>query len=120
MREQIKDKGRLEHILQSIDNIFEFTENVTFEDFIANKMLKFAVVKNIEIIGEASYMLTNELREKHKEVEWDIIIKMRHVLVHGYYQIEDKFAWFVVQNDLLPLKEKIKSIYEQVDKTSEL
>jgi uncharacterized protein with HEPN domain len=45
---------------------------------------------------------------------------MRHVLVHGYYQIEDKFAWFVVQNDLLPLKEKIKSIYEQVDKTSEL
>ena len=113
MREKIRDKGRLEHILQAIDCVFEFTENVTFEDFIANKMLKFAVIKNIEIIGEASYMLTNEFREKHTEIEWDIIIKMRHVLVHGYYQIEDQFAWFVVQNDLHPLKEKIKYIYEQ-------
>ena len=120
MREKIRDKGRLEHILQAIDYIFEFTKNVTYEDFIGNKMLTFAVIKNIEIIGEASYRLTKEFQKKHKEIEWDIIVKMRHVLVHGYYQIEDKFAWFVVQNDLLPLKEKIKSIYEQVDKTNEL
>jgi uncharacterized protein with HEPN domain len=111
MREKVKDKGRLEHILQAIDCIFEFTENITYEDFITNKMLKFAVIKNIEIIGEASYKLTKDFRKEHKEVEWDIIVKMRHVLVHGYYQIEDKFAWFVVQNDLQPLKEKIQKIY---------
>ena len=111
MREIIRDKGRLEHILQAIDCIFEFTENVTYEDFIANKMLKFAVIKNIEIIGEASYKLTKKFCQAHKEIEWDIIIKMRHVLVHGYYQIEDKFAWFVVQNELKPLREKIQKIY---------
>jgi uncharacterized protein with HEPN domain len=110
MREKIRDKGRLEHILQAIDCIFEFTENVTYEDFIANKMLKFAVIKNIEIIGEASYKLTRRFCQEHKEIEWDIIVKMRHVLVHGYYQIENKFAWFVVQNEMQPLKEKIQKI----------
>ena len=113
MREKIRDKGRLEHILQAIDYIFEFTKNVTYEDFIGNKMLTFAVIKNIEIIGEASYRLTKEFQKKHKEIEWDIIVKMRHVLVHGYYQIEDRFAWFVIQNDLHPLKGKIQQIYEQ-------
>jgi len=114
MRETIRDKGRLEHILQAIDCIFEFTENVTYEDFIANKMMKFAVIKNIEIIGEASYKLTKKFCQVHKEIEWDIIVKMRHVLVHGYYQIEDKFAWFVVQNELQPLKEKIQKIYDSL------
>ena len=114
MRETIRDKGRLEHILQAIDCIFEFTENVTYEDFIANKMMKFAVIKNIEIIGEASYKLTKKFCQEHTEIEWDIIVKMRHVLVHGYYQIEDKFAWFVVQNELHPLKEKIQKIYDNL------
>jgi len=114
MRETIRDKGRLEHILQAIDNVFEFANNVTYEDFIANKMLKFAVIKNIEIIGEASYKLTQKFCQEHKEIEWDIIVKMRHVLVHGYYQIEDKFAWFVVQNELQPLKEKIQKIYDNL------
>jgi uncharacterized protein with HEPN domain len=111
MRETVRDKGRLEHILQAIDNILEFTENIDYEDFIANKMLKFAVIKNIEIIGEASYKLTKEFCQEYKEIEWDIIVKMRHILVHGYYQIEDKFAWLVVQNELQPLKEKIQKIY---------
>ena len=55
-------------------------------------MLKFAVIKNIEIIGEAGYELTNEFCKKHKDIEWDIIIKMRHVFGHDDYQIEDKFA----------------------------
>jgi Uncharacterized conserved protein len=114
MREIVRDKGRLEHILQAIDCIFEFTENVTYEDFIANKMLKFAVIKNIEIIGEASYKLTRKFSQEHQEIEWDIIVKMRHVLVHGYYQIEDKLAWFVVQNELPTLKEKIQKIFDDL------
>ena len=51
MREKIRDKERLNHIIESIDNIFEFTANLSFEDFVANKMVKFAVIKNLEIIG---------------------------------------------------------------------
>ena len=114
MREKVRDKSRLEHIMESIDNIFEFTENVNLEQFAANKMMWYAVFKNLEIIGEASYMLTNELREKHTEVEWEKIIGLRHVLVHGYYTINANIVWKIVENDLIPLKERIKVIYETV------
>ena len=113
MIEKVRDKERLEHIIDAIGNVFEFTKNITFEEFMAKKMLKFAVIQNIEIIGEAGYELTNEFRKKHKDVEWDVIVKMRHVLGHDDYQIEDEFAWFVIENDLHPLKEKIRNIYEQ-------
>jgi uncharacterized protein with HEPN domain len=112
MREQIKDKVRLEHILESIDNLFEFTQGLSIKDYQSNKVLRFAVVKNLEIIGEASYKLTKEFREKHSEIEWQVIIDLRHVLVHGYYQISDKEIWNIIQNDLCPLKEQIKTIYD--------
>jgi len=113
MRDAIRDKSRLEHIIEAIDNIFEFTENVNLEEFVHNKMMWFAVFKNLEIIGEASYMLTNELREKHTEIEWKKIIGLRHILVHGYYTINANIVWEIIENDLYTLKEKIKNIYEQ-------
>ncbi|MDR0873674.1 MAG: DUF86 domain-containing protein [Prevotellaceae bacterium] len=112
MREQVRDKGRLEHILESIDYAFEFTHNVTFEEYQANNMMRFAVAKNLEIIGEASYKLTKEFCTKHADVEWQTIIKLRHVLVHGYYLLEDIVIWEIVQNDLPPLKQKIQQIYD--------
>lgn len=58
MREVIKDRGRLEHMLGAIANVEEFTKDVTLNDFVNSKILFFAVVKNIEIVGEATYMLT--------------------------------------------------------------
>ena len=111
MREQIRDKNRLEHILESIDNVFEFTAGLTFDDFIADKKGKFAVVKNLEIIGEASYKLTNEFKSQHYEIDWKTIIGLRHVLVHGYYQTEDIIIWKIVRNDLLPLRKQIQTLY---------
>ena len=54
MRERVRDKGRLEHILQAIDKVFEFSNGVKREDFQKDSILYFAIVKNIEIIGEAS------------------------------------------------------------------
>ncbi len=56
MRERIKDLGRLEHMLTAIENVEEFTKNVSLDDFLKSKILFFAVVKNIEIVGEATYM----------------------------------------------------------------
>jgi uncharacterized protein with HEPN domain len=108
----MRDKNRLEHILEAIDNVFEFTEGMTFNDYVADKKGKFAVVKNLENIGEASYKLTKEFKIKHAEIDWKTIIGLRHVLVHGYYHIEDFIAWGVIQKDLLPLKEQIQKLYD--------
>ena len=114
MREKIRDKGRLEHILESIDNTIEFTKDLSFEDFMNNKVLRFAVVKTVEIIGEASYKLTKEFKTANNHIEWDSIVGLRHVLVHGYYQISEIRLWKVIQKDLLPLRKQIQELYEKI------
>ena len=105
MREKPKDNTRLRHMLEAINNVIEFTTDVTFEEYSRNKILRFAVIKNLEIIGEAAYLITKEFREEHQE-----IIGMRHVLVHGYYQIRDEIVWGTIQTDLFPLKDKIERL----------
>ena len=107
MREVIRDKGRIEHMLSAIDNVEEFTKGITKDDFVNSKIVFYAVVKNIEIVGEATYMLTNEFKNSHQSVPWQIIEKMRHVLVHGYYTISPEKVWETVQNDLPLLKEQL-------------
>jgi len=113
MREKIRDKSRLKHILDAIAKALEFTENISFEEFKSNSMPRYAVVKCVEIVGEASYMLTNEFREQHPEIEWRNIISMRHILVHDYYQTDDNIIWDTVKNYLPVLKEKIEVLYEE-------
>ena len=107
MREIIRDRGRLEHIIEQINNIEEFVANKSLKDLENDKILQYAVIKSIEIIGEASYMLTNDFRNTHKEVEWEEIIRMRHVLVHGYYHISVMMIWEIIQSDLHKLKQQI-------------
>ena len=107
MREKIRDRGRLEHIVEQLNNIEEFVANKTLKDLENDKVLQYAVIKCIEIIGEASYMLTSEFENTHKGVEWEEIIRMRHVLVHGYYHISVMMVWEIIQSDLHNLKIQI-------------
>lgn len=104
MRERINDKGRLEHIMTAINNINEFLQGYDYESFIKAKVLYFAVVKNVEIIGEAAYMLSLDFKKEHPDTPWDQIEKMRHVLVHGYYQILPEVLWLTIKDDI-PLLE---------------
>lgn len=113
MREIVRDSGRLEHILSSIDNVQSFLEGKTYKDLCEDKILFFAVVKNIEIIGEAANKITKELREKHPEVCWNDVIGMRHVLVHDYYNIDARTAWQTSQENLPQLRLLIEAIYKE-------
>jgi len=107
MREKLKDKERLNHIIESIDNISEFVRGKSFDTFRNDKILRFAIIKNIEIIGEAAYLLSEEFRTMHNEIEWKDLIGMRHILVHDYYQIKFEIVWVTIEEDLHPLREKI-------------
>ena len=109
MREALRDPGRLQHMMTAIDNVFLFMQGHTEDDLFSQGVLYFAVVKNLEIIGEAAYMLTPEFREAHPETVWRKIIAMRHILVHGYYQVEPSEIWEVVQKDLPELRRQILS-----------
>ncbi len=107
MREPIKDKDRLQHILDAIDNIFELTKDTSSDILHANKIQFYGIVKCIEIIGEAAYFVTKAFRNKHKETPWEQIIKMRHVLVHDYYRIKEDEIRYVIVDNLTPLREQI-------------
>ena len=113
MREEVRDPGRLEHILMAIDNVVEFTNGISYEDFIANKQTFYATTYNIQIVGEAAYMLSNEFKQNHSEVDWAIIEKMRHVIVHGYYKVSYRVVWNVATEDIPILRPQIKRMLDQ-------
>lgn len=108
MREELRNPGRLEHILISIDNIVSFSNGRTAEDFKRDKLLFYAVIKNLEIIGEAAYMLTPSFRDNHQETPWKKIVGLRHILVHDYYQVDADELLNIVNNDLGPLKAQVE------------
>lgn len=110
MRERINDKGRLQHILSSINIILDNKDRFKLEEIESDPIVFFGFVKQLEIIGEAVYMLSKEFRNQHNDVEWDAIEGMRHVLVHGYYQIRPSQLWNTIQQDIPTLKPQIESL----------
>ena len=114
MREKIKDIGRLEHILNSINVLLKNKERYNFEEIANDAILFYGFVKHVEIIGEAVYMLTKEFRESHTDVDWDIIEGMRHVLVHGYYKIKPSQLWGTIEKDIPELKPYIEKYYKEL------
>lgn len=107
MREQLRDKERLEHILAAIDRVARYTKDKTFDDLLADDMMYYAVVKNIEMMGEAANMLTSEFQESHPETPWKMVKGMRNYIVHEYFQIDNAVVWDVVKNELSTLREQI-------------
>ena len=104
MREKVRDRGRLEHILEAIESIEEFRAQYTFEDIKKNKLIFYGFTKLVEVIGEAVYMLSTEFRDSHSDVNWRQIERMRHVLVHGYYTIDPESLWDTIEVDIPELK----------------
>lgn len=103
MREAIKDRGRIEHMLEMARNLQEAKSYHTFEDILNDKILFYGLTKMTEIIGEAAYKLTHEFIDAHPAVLWKQIIGMRHILVHGYFKITPEDLWDVIQNDIPPM-----------------
>ena len=108
MREPVRDKGRLEHILDAIGNVEQFTDGYDYDSLLADKLHLHATVHNIQIIGEAVYKLSLEFKESHPDTPWAMIEKMRHILVHDYYQISFEILWDIIKKDIPALKNKIQ------------
>ena len=115
MREVVRDKGRLEHILQCCNALLKSKDEYDFETAKDDPIAFYGFVKLTEIIGEASYMLTKEFREQHPEVPWREMIGLRHVLVHGYYTINPRQLWNIIEKDIPTLKPQIEHLLETVD-----
>ena len=113
MREASKDIIRLEHIIQAIERIKRYTLGKRFDDLVKDDMMYYAVVKNIEIIGEAANLLTNEFKSEHPDTPWKLITGMRNYIVHEYFQVDNTVIWDVIQNDLPQLENQITNYLKE-------
>lgn len=104
------DNLYLEHILECINKILSYSANLTYEEFLKNEMLQDAVVRNLEIIGEASNKISEETKKKNPDIPWKPIIGMRNRLIHDYFGVDNGAVWQTLIEDLPALKEKILKI----------
>jgi uncharacterized protein with HEPN domain len=115
MREHSKDKSRLEDILKSIQFIEEYSDGISYETFVADTMRYYAIMKNVEIVGESANMLTRDFRETNTELPWREIIGMRNVLVHGYANISNEQLWSAVKDDIPVIKSAVTNYINNVN-----
>jgi uncharacterized protein with HEPN domain len=106
----------LRHILDSIIKIDKYLHGFDFENFEKNELIIDGVVRNVEIIGEASNNLTRDFRSKNTQIPWRQIIDTRNRIVHGYATVDLEIIWNITQTELGNLKIEIEKILEELKK----
>ena len=114
MRSDLGDEIRLKHILDAIEEIEKYLTETDFDLFMENSMMRFACIKQMEIIGEASNRVSNELKEKFTDIKWAQIVGMRNVFAHEYFGIDSKIVWEIIKTDIPELKTWIKIILKSI------
>ena len=104
------DAVYLHHILDAIGLIEEYTKGMSENEFLANSMAHDAVVRQMEIIGEAARNIADEFREKHSRLPWGKMIGIRNKIIHEYFNINYAIVWDTLKDDLPLLKKSIKKI----------
>ena len=103
-------KAYLMDIVESISKIKEYTKDVTREEFFRNKLLQDAVVRNLEIIGEAVKKIPAEIKNAKPDVEWRKFAGLRDILIHAYFGIDVEIIWDVISHKICILEKHIKDI----------
>lgn len=103
----------LEDILEAIDRIQEYVQDVTRETFEADRMRIDAVIRNLEVIGEAVKQVPDSIREQYPRVEWRKIAGLRDILIHKYFDVNLGIVWGVVQSNIPILKTEIQQILNE-------
>jgi uncharacterized protein with HEPN domain len=103
----------IEDILESIRLIKNYVENMGFDDFKNDRKTIDAVVRNFEIIGEASRFIPDEIKEEYENVDWKGIVGLRNRIAHEYFDISLSIVWHIVMKELPTLEDQMKKILEQ-------
>jgi len=103
------DRLRLQDILEAIGEVLDTTPG-TRAEFEASKLVRSHLARNIQIVGEAANRLSKPLKDQHPEIPWRMIAGMRHVIVHGYYQIDWNEVFDTAKRDIPSLKPLIEAL----------
>lgn len=100
----------IEHIYKSIIRVEKFINNVSKNAFYNNELIQSAVIREIEVVGEATKNLSSDFRKIYSEVRWKDIAGMRDKLIHDYMGVDLNYVWFTVTEDFNVLKEQVENI----------
>jgi uncharacterized protein with HEPN domain len=100
----------IDHILECIELVEDYLRGKTVEDFMGSTQLQDAVIRRIEIIGEATKNLPQDFKDKHPDIPWKEMAGMRDIIVHEYFGVDLKLTWRVATEDIKGLKARLKRL----------
>jgi len=103
----------LTDILERIDRVNSYLAGFTYEEFLQDGKTQDAVVRNLEVIGEAARFIPEDIRQRHPEVPWPQMIALRNRLIHGYFVVDYEIVWDIVTNELPALRKHLEEILEE-------
>ncbi|MFZ4450789.1 HepT-like ribonuclease domain-containing protein [Salibacterium aidingense] len=100
--------------MDCINKIEEYTSGVSFAEFDKNQLLIDAVIRNLEVIGEAAKYIPQDIREQYSLIPWKNIIGLRNILIHEYFGIDERIVWEVVTVDLMNIKPLLEQLIREL------
>jgi uncharacterized protein with HEPN domain len=107
---------RLNHALVAIDHVFQFSSegHAVYDQSI---LMQSAINRQIQIVGEALRTIPVDFRQDHSEIAWAIIVGIRNVLVHRYYEVKKDIIWVIIERDLPVLKKQLEKILQDLNQS---
>lgn len=100
----------IEDIIEAMTNAMEFTKNMSYDEFVKDTKTVYAVIRAIEIMGEAAKNIPEEIRKKYPDIPWRSVAGMRDKVIHAYFGVKIERVWEVVKRDIPILKPKFEKI----------
>jgi len=107
------DAVYLKHIRDAISRIEEYTKAVGYDNFVKNNLIQDGVIRQLEIIGEATKRLSTEFKNKYPNIPWKDVAGMRDKLIHDYLGVDIDAVWDTVKKDIPILKKEVKKILSE-------
>ncbi|MCD6239885.1 MAG: DUF86 domain-containing protein [Thermotogae bacterium] len=104
----------IKDIIEAIEKIEQFVSNMNFEDFVHDDKTASAIVRKLEIIGEATKQLPSDVKERFQEIPWSPMAKTRDKIIHFYHGVDYEIVWKIIKDDLPPLKPMLIRIYNKL------
>jgi uncharacterized protein with HEPN domain len=104
------DTTYVQHMIEAIETIQAYIGECTFEAFVDNRMMVDAVVRELEILGEAANQVSEALKDKHPEIPWFKMRGLRNFVIHEYFAVNEKIVWDTCKENLPGLKVQLEQV----------